>query len=208
MQPAKAMSDIPKTAITALILAGGRGTRMGGRDKGLLAWDGVPLIERVLAGVTPLVGGVLISANRDLDRYRTYGFPVLPDAGEAFSGPLAGIARGLDACTTPWLWVLPCDVPQVHGALLARLIDACVATGCSAAVAHDAQHLHATFALLNTAVAPALHAFRAAGRRRAQDWLATLPAAQIDCSDHPEWFVNLNTPEDLLRHRRPGAAAT
>lgn len=202
------MPDIAKTAVTALILAGGRGARMGGSDKGLLTWDGITLIERVLAGVAPLVDGVLISANRNLDRYRAYGFPVLPDAGDAFAGPLAGIARGLDACTTPWLWTLPCDVPQVHGELLARLVDACGTAGRSAAVPHDAQHVHATFALLNTAVAADLHAFLAAGRRKAQDWLATIPAVQVDCSDRPDWFVNLNTPEDLRHFRRQGSAST
>lgn len=208
IQRSGTMPAIPKTAITALILAGGRGTRMGGSDKGLLAWGGVSLIERVLAGVAPLVDGVMISANRNLDRYRTYGLPVLPDADDdAFSGPLAGISRGLDACTTPWLWVLPCDVPQVHGELLARLIDACATTGCKAAVPHDAQHMHATFALLSTAVAAELHAFLAAGRRKARDWLAALPAARVDCSDHAEWFVNINTPEDLQRYRRQETAS-
>ncbi len=202
------MSDIPKTAITALILAGGRGTRMGGSDKGLLAWGGVPLIECVLAGVAPLVDRVLISANRNLDRYRAYGLPVLPDADDTYSGPLAGIARGLDACTTPWLWTLPCDVPQVHGELLARLIGACTTTGRSAAMPHDAQHPHATFALLGTAVGADLQAFLATGRRKARDWLAALPAAAVDCSDHAEWFVNINTPEDLLRYRRQATVST
>ena len=200
------MPDIPKTAITALILAGGRGTRMGGDDKGLLAWDGVTLIERVLAGVAPLVNDVLISANRNLDRYRAYGLPVLPDTDDAFSGPLAGIVRGLEACATPWLWTLPCDVPQVHSELLARLTDACAATGSTAAVPRDARHVHATFALLNTVVAADLQSFLAAGRRKARDWLVMLPAVEVDCSDHAEWFININTPEDLLRYRRQGTA--
>ncbi|MFN2308898.1 MAG: molybdenum cofactor guanylyltransferase MobA [Gammaproteobacteria bacterium] len=191
------MPDIPSHAITALILTGGRASRMGGDDKGLLDCAGRPLIEHVLARVTPCVAAVLISANRHLDRYRGYGHPVLADAAADFSGPLAGIARGLEHCPTEWLWVLPCDAPLFEASLLTRLRDACRAPGTTAAVPMEGSRMQSTFALLHRETRASLHAYRDQGRRAVGDWLRTLPAAEVDCRDHPEWFVNLNTPAEL-----------
>ena len=191
------MPDHPSPSITALILAGGQASRMGGNDKGLLDCAGQPLIERVLARVTPCVDGILISANRNLDQYRHYGHPVLADTMPDFPGPLAGIARGLEQCATDWLWVVPCDAPQVEAQLLARLMAACYAQKVTAAVPVENTQMQATFALLHREALASLRDYLEQGRRAVRDWLRDLPAAQVDCSDHPEWFININTPEDL-----------
>lgn len=187
-------------SITALILAGGQAARMGGSDKGLLDCGGQPLIAHVLARVAPCVDGILISANRNLDRYRRYDYPVLADTTADFPGPLAGIARGLEQCTTEWLWVVPCDALRVDARLLMRLLDACRARNVAAAVPVEDARMQATFALLRRDVLASLRAYLDHGGRAVREWLKTLPAAQVDCSDHPEWFVNLNTPEELAAY--------
>lgn len=191
------MTDKPQPSTTALILAGGQASRMGGEDKGLVDCAGRPLIEYVLARVAPCVDGILISANRNLDAYRRYGYPVLADTAPDFPGPLAGIARGLEQCATEWLWVVPCDAPQVEAHLLARLMDACRERNVPAAVPIEAGQMQSTFALLHRDVLAALREYLAHGQRAVHAWLKTLPAAEVECGDHPEWFINLNTPEEL-----------
>ncbi len=170
---------------------------MGGADKGLLDCAGRPLLEVVLRKIEPVVGTVLISANRNQAQYARYGYPVLTDNQSDYRGPLAGIERGLEACTTPYLWVVPCDAPGVEAQLLERLAQRCVAEQAAAAVANDGRFVQATFALLHVDTIERLRAFLADGNRKAQDWLAALPAARVDCSDHPEWFMNINTPAEL-----------
>lgn len=191
------MSEPTRTDTTALILAGGQASRMGGGDKGLLDCAGRPMIERILARVTPCVDAILISANRNIDRYRRYGYPVLEDERSDFPGPLAGIARGLEHCSTDWLWVVPCDAPLFDARLLARLTDACRDSQILGAVPMEGGRMHTTFALLRRESRASLHAYMNQDKRAVRDWLKTLPAAEVDCNDHPEWFVNLNTPEDL-----------
>ena len=191
------MSDIPSPSITALILAGGQASRMGGSDKGLLDCAGRPLIEWVLERIQPVVGTILISANRSKDRYAQYGYPLVGDSQADYPGPLAGIESGLFACKTDYLWVVPCDAPHVDAQLLQRLSHSCVDPDIPAAVPIEGGYTHPTFALLRRDVLESLHDYLASGERKAQDWLATLPARPVDCSDHPEWFVNINTPEEL-----------
>lgn len=192
-----AMSEPIRTNTTALILAGGQASRMGGGDKGLLDCAGRPLVEHVLARVAPCVDAVLISANRNLDRYRRYGYPVIEDAIPDYPGPLAGIVRGLEHCTTGWLWVVPCDAPQIEPLLLARLQAACRDRNMSGAVPMEGGRMHTTFALMRRESLASLQVHLDQGNRAVRDWLHTLPAAEVDCSDHPEWFSNLNTPEEL-----------
>lgn len=148
--------------VTGLVLAGGRGSRMGGVDKGLLEWHGAPVAQQVLERLRPQVSTLLISANRNLDRYRAMGVPVLTDdpagitsanGGAAsastetaprFDGPLAGVLAGLRACTTPWLACVPCDAPLFPHDLVARLMQSARAQQRPAAVVvrarHSAQH--------------------------------------------------------------------
>ncbi len=183
--------------LTVLILAGGKSSRMGGTDKGLIDYAGRPMIEHVLEIVSQLTPSIMISANRNLERYAAYGYPILHDHRDDYPGPLAGIERGLESCTTKFLWVLPCDAPAFTGDLLDRLTRVCNDGEIPAAVPDDGKYLHTTFALLRTDVIDSLRSFLVSGQRKMQTWLATLPAARVDCSDHPEWFVNINTQDDL-----------
>ena len=103
---------VPRTAITGLVLAGGRGSRMGGVDKGLQPYGGTPLAQRALMRLLPQVGQALLNANRNLDAYRSMGAPVWPDEVPDYPGPLAGMLSGLAHCETPYLVTVPCDAPN------------------------------------------------------------------------------------------------
>ena len=114
--------------VDALLLAGGRGSRMGGVDKGLQPLNGQSLaahaIERLHAQQGLRLGHIMINANRNRDAYRALGLPVWPDALTDFPGPLAGFLAGLDHCQSPWLLTVPCDTPRFPLDLLERLAQA------------------------------------------------------------------------------------
>lgn len=180
---------------SALILAGGRGRRLGGRDKGWIEVDGRPLIERLLMRLRPQVTTLSISANRNMDRYRALGVPVLADSLPDYPGPLAGIQAGLQACTTPWLLVAPVDSPWLPLDLRARLA---AALGPALAVQVQVhERPYPTCALLHRGLAAPLTAFLASGQRRARDWYQAIGAAALDLSEQAGAFRNINHPEDL-----------
>lgn len=188
-----------KDSITGLVLAGGQGARMGGRDKGLIAFKGREMIGWVLDALRPQVGQLLISANRNLDRYRRTGVPIVSDAGRDFAGPLAGIAAGFHASSTPYVAVVPCDGPFVPDDLVNRLGHAFSAADIEIAAAHDGERLHPTFALLDRRVADDLDAYLAGGGRKVQAFYYDRRFAPVDFSDRPGAFINVNTPDDLER---------
>lgn len=183
-------------AITGLILAGGQGQRMGGRDKGLVTLAGQPLIAHVLARFAPQVGPLLISANRNLDAYRALGEPygarLVRDASPDYPGPLAGILAGLNEATTPWLAVVPCDSPFLPTDLVARLSAALTATG-DVAVVRTAGEVQPVFALLARTLVTSLAAFLAAGDRKIMRWYALHDCREADFGNDATAFLNINT---------------
>jgi len=185
--------------ITALVLAGGRGRRMGGRDKGLVELRGRPLAAHVIDAIAPQVEAVLINANRNGDRYGAFGWPVVSDALTDYQGPLAGFAVGMAASTTPLLLTLPCDGPMVAPDLAERLAGALEGAGADIAVAHDGSRMQPVYALLRCALLPSLEAFLAAGDRKIDLWYEGHHTVNVDFSDFPEQFTNVNTPEERAR---------
>jgi len=121
--------------ITGLILAGGRGSRMGGVDKGLQNFRGMPLALHALMRLSPQVGSVMINANRNLSAYESFGMPVWPDGLADYAGPLAGFLCGLERCETPWLLTVPCDTPLFPADLASRLAAAAAIQGADIAMA-------------------------------------------------------------------------
>lgn len=188
---------IPRDAITGLILAGGRGRRMNGADKGLLMFQGRPLIAHVIEALAPQVGPLLISANRHLARYRSWGRPVIVDHHADYSGPLAGIASGLAQVKTPYLMVAPCDTPFLSGRLVERLAAALEAESVDAAVAFGAGQMQPLCVLLNRDLEADLNAYLANSDGSAMGWLQQCRHVPVDFSDEPRAFVNINTPQDL-----------
>ena len=188
-------------AITGLILAGGRGQRLGGADKGLQPWRGRPLVDHALARLAPQVREVMISANRNAALYATRAARVLPDASDDFSGPLAGILAGLRAAATPWLAVVPCDSPLLPADLVARLARGLGdAHGAVAQRDHGAAglRLEPVCCLLSTALADGLARYLAEGGRKVEGWVARHATPVL--FDRPEdaaAFANVNTPADL-----------
>lgn len=194
-------SDSPPRAcdLTGVILAGGRAQRLGGLNKGLLDLAGLPLVAWAIRALAPQVGPLLISANRELERYRSLGHPVAQDLRPGFPGPLAGIATALAAATTPWVLCVPCDAPLVPADLAARLAAALGTTGADLAIAHDGRRLQPLHALIPVTLAGHLNAYLDAGKHAVRGWYGDLRIAQADFSEQAPSFVNLNTPEDLRR---------
>lgn len=184
--------------ITAIILAGGRGQRMGEADKGLQLLRGEPMVGWVAGCVAPQVDAVLVSANRNLERYRALGFVVLADEMPDFPGPLAGLRRALGEVRTP-LWLsVPCDTPFLPDDLVPRLLDALLKSDAQLAVASADGHMQPTICLGYAHLRDGLAAFLARGGRRVGEWQAGLQRVVVPFDD-PQIFSNINTPEELAR---------
>ena len=193
--------------ITGLVLAGGRGSRMGGVDKGLQNHLGVPLALHALRRLAPQVAVTMINANRNLDSYRSMGIAVWPDEIPDYSGPLAGMLAGLAHCTTPYLVTVPCDTPNFPLDLVARLarglndIDGEIAT---ASTREDgALRAQPVFCLMRAELRESLSAFVNSGQRKTGLWASQHRCAQVLFEDNSAFF-NVNTLSELqqLQHDR------
>jgi len=185
--------------VTGLVLAGGLARRMGGEDKGLVRLAGRQMIEYVLAVLRPQVGTVLINANRNLESYRAYGDEVVPDTLSGYMGPLAGALAGLTHAATEFLLTVPCDAPLLSPRLASRMRRAAMAIDADAVVATDGQRQQPVFLLLRARVRPGLEAYLAGGGRKIDAWFERLRLAEVDFSDCPDTFVNVNDPEERRR---------
>lgn len=190
---------INKSDITAVILAGGRGRRMEGADKGLMELDGRPLIGHILDAIEPQVNQVLINANRNTDDYASYGYAVIPDELENYQGPLAGFAAAMTQATTRYIVTLPCDGPHVPANMVQRLSSAMKQSQADVAVAHDGTRLQPVHAMITVSLLPSLKEFLDAGNRKIDLWYAKHKMALADFSDNPEIFNNINTPQEHLQ---------
>jgi molybdopterin-guanine dinucleotide biosynthesis protein A len=191
------MAAPTRATLTGLVLAGGRGQRLGGVDKGLQPWRGKPLVDHALERLAPQVGTVLVSANRNPAHYATRGVRVLADASDDFPGPLAGILAGLRAATTPWLAVVPCDSPRLPLDLVERLADG-LAGSAGAVVQREDGRLEPVCCLLSTALADDLAMYLAEGGRKVEGWISGHAATvRFDRPDDAAAFANLNTPDDF-----------
>lgn len=184
---------------TGLILAGGEGRRVGGRDKGLVEWRGEPLVAHVLARLSPQVHQVIISCNRNQDRYRELSPALVPDLRRGHAGPLAGIEAAAPKIAGSFLVVVPCDVPLLPPDLVPRLLRALAADGGDAidvAYAADGQRAHWLCAAMHTGVLATLGGQLDRGNGAVREWYATLNAVAVDFSDCAGGFRNLNRIDD------------
>lgn len=195
-EPAAFGADPQPQSITGVVLAGGRGSRMGGEDKGLVTLHGRPMVEHVIARLQPQVGQLLISANRNQERYAALGYKVVPDLLSDYQGPLAGMAAALQAATTPYLVTVPCDSPLMATDVVARLARALVRDDADVSVAHDGRRAHPVFLMLKRSLLPSLLEFLNAGERKIDRWFARHRVALADFRDCPESFVNVNDPDE------------
>lgn len=180
--------------VTAVILAGGEGRRMGGRDKGWESFAGEPLITHVVNRLAPQVGRIAINANRSLERYRALGYPLISDRETGYHGPLMGMWSALCAIDTPWVLFVPCDSPALPTDLALRMQQGLGEQ--RIAVAHDGQRAHPVVALIDATLRDDLGAALRDGERKIDRWYARHPWCHVDFSDQPEAFANLNSPDD------------
>lgn len=197
---------IDTSQITGLVLAGGRGSRMGGVDKGLQAYRGMPLAMHALLRLGPQVGELMVNANRNLAAYESLGAPVWPDALADYPGPLAGFLAGLERCTTPFLATVPCDSPHFPEDLVARLaadLDAQQAELAMAATRENSElRLQPVFCLMRASVMESLVRFTSSGRRKIDAWTATLRTVTVPFDD-ARAFANANTVDELRQLQQP-----
>ena len=195
--------------ITGLVLAGGRGSRMGGVDKGLQNFRGLPLALHTLMRLQMQVGASLVNANRNLAAYESFGAPVWPDASNDYAGPLAGFLTGLEHCETPWLLTVPCDTPLFPLDLATRLAQAADAQQADIAMAAAPEddgrgqttvRTQPVFCLLRVELLESLVRFTQAGGRKIDAWTAQHPCAVVPFDqpgDDPKAFFNANTLAEL-----------
>ncbi|WP_248920256.1 molybdenum cofactor guanylyltransferase MobA [Pseudomonas entomophila] len=181
-----------------LILAGGRGQRMGGRDKGLMPWHGEPLVAHVQHVVREFSDDVVISCNRNQDRYALYADQLVSDFEADFPGPLAGVIAGLGVARHDWVVMLACDAPLIDQALVEGLLRLAVEHD-SAAMVRQGGYWQPMFSVLPRRVLPMLEQAWASGERSLQKaLLGVVPVQALECMDNDQRLSNFNSPE-LLR---------
>jgi molybdenum cofactor guanylyltransferase len=193
--------------ITGLILAGGRGSRMGGVDKGLQNHQGSTLAMHALLRLGPQVGELMINANRNLAAYEAMGVPVWPDALPDYAGPLAGFLAGLEHCETPYMVTVPCDSPLFPLDLVERLAAALDAQDAQIAMAAtregDSLQVQPVFCLMKTELMESLIRFTQGGQRKIDRWTALHRCVAVPFDD-PLTFANANTPAELQQLQSNG----
>jgi molybdenum cofactor guanylyltransferase len=193
---AKLGGAFEQAQITAVILAGGKNQRMGGKDKGLMTFNGHPLIETIAQKLQSQTGYLMINAARRQTAYAEFGYPLVEDISGDFFGPLVGMASALAACQTPYLLTVPCDSPVLPEQLAARLYHALIEQKADIAVAHDGQRMQPIFALLKHSLLPELLNYLRKGGRKIDTWYAEHSYTVVDFSDQAHAFGNLNTLEE------------
>jgi molybdenum cofactor guanylyltransferase len=191
------MSDM----ITGLILAGGRGSRMGEVDKGLQIFQGKPMVAHVVSRLAKQVDHIIINANRNIETYAAFGHPVVSDAIGGFAGPLAGLHIGMTHATTPLIVTSPCDSPFLPLDLVARLHEELELHDADLAVAKTFDQAHPVFCLTKTSLAPHLEAFLESGQRKIDKWYASLQVVEVPFDDDEAAFANINTVAELTQLR-------
>ncbi len=190
------MQAILKNNITAVILAGGRGRRMGGLDKGLIEFEGQPIVELLIEQLRRQDVDIIINANRNQSTYQQYGYPVISDELADFQGPLAGFATAMAAVDTDYILTLPCDGPVLVDNFVELFIDCQSRRKTAICVADDDERLQPVYALIKVDLLENLKTFLQTGDRKIDHWYAQHDYAKVDFSNQKEMFANINKPED------------
>lgn len=180
-----------------LLLAGGRGQRMGGQDKGLVIWQGQPLIAYAHRAARPLTDDLIISCNRNHERYAGYADRLVSDGNQDFDGPLAGILAGLAAARYSHLLVVPCDVPLIDSLLLRALMDAALQHPEQPVMVRHGEHWEPLFCVIPKALSVAFEQAWRSGERSPRKIMLQLNACALQCTDNDPRLTNFNTPDML-----------
>lgn len=191
----------PLPPCSVLILAGGRGSRMGGHDKGWVAWQGRPLVQWVHDTVRPLTDDLIISCNRHQARYATLAEQAVTDAEPDHPGPLAGIRAGLAAMRHEVLVVLPCDAPRIDRPLVQDLRHLAQAHPGVPVMVRRGTEWEPLFCVIPASLRDAIEAAWAAGERSPRRLLRDLRAVALELAADDSRLANFNTPEQLASPR-------
>ena len=183
--------------ITGVILAGGRGQRMGGKDKGTVDYNGQPLVQHVIDRLAPQLDQIVISANRNIDFYKQYNYPVLADDMGDYWGPLAGIATAMKFSQCDLLLTVPCDTPNLPKNLLQHMLGVMHEKNSDIVMAQDGDRLHPVIALVKCSLRDNLLAYLKRGERKVMKWMQSQDWAAADFSDQTDCFVNINSQVDV-----------
>jgi len=188
--------------ITAVVLAGGLGRRMGGLDKGLMKFRGKPMIESLLPVLEKQGVNIFINANRNQVAYHIYGYHVIGDELEGYQGPLAGFAAVMQMVTTPYIITLPCDGPFLANDYVQRFLTAMQDSSEKIQVAHDGNRLQPVHAMISTNLRSSLDEYLARGQRKIDLWYQQVGYQTVNFSDCQFMFDNINRPQDLINLSR------
>ena len=185
-----------------VILAGGKSSRFNGVDKSWLQWNNKPLIAHVIERVAPQVDQLIISANTNLEKYRSTGYPVVPDDDNSLQGPLAGIYSTMNFITTQqhenediYVLTTPCDMPLIPENILEVLMQD--TPPLAPRVAKDNNRIQPLVSLLPLSILSHLKTYLDSGQRKVEKWILSSNPDIIDLSFIQECFVNVNDNEEL-----------
>jgi molybdopterin-guanine dinucleotide biosynthesis protein A len=183
--------------ISAIILSGGQSRRFNNQDKGLIIWQGKPLIEHVIDRIQPQVDQIIINSNQNLESYRSLGFTVCEDKLKGHQGPLAGIQASLTSTSHSLVLVCPCDTALLPRNLVSKLNDAIVNQGMDLAYPSCENRHHFLPVLFKAGLAPSLNSYLTGEDRSMKGWYKTLNACAVSFNDESSAFSNFNNPTDL-----------
>jgi len=189
--------DSPLLPCSVLLLSGGRGQRMGGQDKGLVEWRGQPLIAHLQRLVRPLTDDLIISCNRNPQRYAAYADQLVADDSTDFPGPLAGIRAGLAAARHPHLLIVPCDVPHIDAGLIQALRETAQRNPLLPVMVRHGEFWEPLICIVPTGLRDAVDSAWHAGERSPRKLFLQLGGMGLECPADDPRLANLNTPELL-----------
>jgi molybdenum cofactor guanylyltransferase len=190
---------VQRDNITAIILAGGQGRRFQYRDKGLIEWQQKTLVEHVIHQLQPQVGQIIISCNRNIERYEELGFPCVTDKIDGFQGPLAGLQAALPHVQTKYCLTCPCDSPVLPENLVATLFSALSQQQADLAYIFDGERKQYLLAIMKTGVKDSLNNYLTQQDRQVRAWQQQLKAIEVDFSEQQGEFLNINSPDEFSK---------
>ena len=188
-----------KQKVSGVILAGGLARRMNKQDKGLVPFDNKALITYALQAMSPVVDELFINANRNIEQYQQFDYPVISDVQSDFAGPLAGVYAALNVCEHEVLLVIPCDSPFITADGLQTLLAEHERSQADIAVAFDGNRIHPVFMAIQSSLKNSLQGYLAQGERKIDRWFEQHNWVKVDFSANPEFFSNINTLEQLTK---------
>jgi len=194
------MKSLQSEDITVVILAGGKGRRMGGQDKGLVSFKKNSLIKHVIDAISLQADNIIINANRNLQQYADFGYPVVEDTLNDFQGPLAGFLAAMSSVSTDYILTLPCDGPVITDNYVEKMLQGINETNAELAIASDGSRMQPVYALIPLSLQQSLNKFLAEGGRKIDVWYQQHEFTLVEFDANTEFFTNINTPQDLQKY--------